>query len=58
MVLSPEHDPFYQANMYQNFGDLGASIRGALRRACMACRRWCGVVPDRVALGMGGRQTM
>ena len=28
IVLSPEQDSFYQANMYQNFGDLGERIRG------------------------------
>ena len=28
IVLSPEHDPFFASNMYQNFGDLGVSVRG------------------------------
>jgi len=27
VVLSPEQDSFYKANMYSNFGDLGANIR-------------------------------
>ncbi|WFD29515.1 vacuolar protein sorting-associated protein 45 [Malassezia sp. CBS 17886] len=27
MVLSVDHDPFFAANLYDNFGDLGASIK-------------------------------
>lgn len=30
IVLSPEHDEFYAANMYSNFGEIGANIKALM----------------------------
>merc|ERR1719414_1487747 len=30
IVLSPEHDEFYAANMYSNFGDIGNNIKNLM----------------------------